>query len=69
MVALGIEPGTSGSVAKNSEHYTTEAVTALERNLKVQFLYHRTIRSKRKYVFFKKLHSDNIIIEIFQTNR
>jgi hypothetical protein len=26
LVALGIEPGTSGSVAKNSDHLTTEAV-------------------------------------------
>jgi hypothetical protein len=26
LMVLGIEPGTSGSVAKNSDHYTTEAV-------------------------------------------
>jgi hypothetical protein len=26
LVAPGIEPGTSGSVARNSDHYTTEAV-------------------------------------------
>jgi hypothetical protein len=29
MVAPGIELGTSGSVARNSDHYTTEAVTEL----------------------------------------
>ena len=28
LVAPGIEPGTSVSVARNSDHYTTEAVTA-----------------------------------------
>jgi hypothetical protein len=27
LVALGIEPETSGSVAKNSDHHTTEVVT------------------------------------------
>jgi hypothetical protein len=26
LVAPGIEPGTSGSAARNSDHYTTEAV-------------------------------------------
>jgi hypothetical protein len=26
LVALGVEPGTSGSVARNSDHYTIEAV-------------------------------------------
>jgi hypothetical protein len=26
LVGPGIEPGTSGSVARNSDHYTTEAV-------------------------------------------
>jgi hypothetical protein len=30
LVAPGIEPGTSGSVARN--HYTTEAVRLMERN-------------------------------------
>jgi hypothetical protein len=34
MVMPGIEPRTSGSVAKNSDHYTTEAV--LERFKKEQ---------------------------------
>jgi hypothetical protein len=33
LVALGIEPGTSGSVARNSVHYTTEAVVT-SRNYK-----------------------------------
>jgi hypothetical protein len=29
LIAPGIEPGTSGSVARNSDHYTTEAVLVL----------------------------------------
>jgi hypothetical protein len=29
LVGPGIEPGTSGSVARNSNHYTTEAVPLL----------------------------------------
>jgi hypothetical protein len=33
LVAAGIEPGTSGSVARNSDHWTTEAVYKLTSNI------------------------------------
>jgi hypothetical protein len=35
LVGLGIEPGTSGSVASNSGHYTTEAVPILDYHFKI----------------------------------
>jgi hypothetical protein len=33
LVALGIEPETSGYIARNSDHWTTEAVYILLRNI------------------------------------
>jgi hypothetical protein len=44
LVAPGIEPGTSGSVAKNSDHYTTEAV---ENFLKIRLQFILLLRIKK----------------------
>jgi hypothetical protein len=37
-IALGIEPGTCGSVARNSDHYTTEVVNRYFTNLLTPWL-------------------------------
>jgi hypothetical protein len=39
MVAPGIEPGTSGTVARNSDHYTTEAVNRVPSEPKTLLTY------------------------------
>jgi hypothetical protein len=39
LVAPGIEAGTSGSVARNSDHKTTEAVTMSQAVIKMKPLY------------------------------
>jgi hypothetical protein len=41
MEVLGIEPGTSGSVARNSDHYTTDAPIGRQKdNVAIKFIKH-----------------------------
>jgi hypothetical protein len=52
LVVQGIELGTTGSVARNSDHYTTEAVHRSEYNIKIDLstrIYTRCPRREAKY--------------------
>jgi hypothetical protein len=50
LVALGIEPGTSGSVAKSCDHWTTVAVSlhhSTDKNRLVRYVTNETARAGR----------------------
>jgi hypothetical protein len=62
MVAPGIEPGISGSVANNSDQYTKEAVPILDDSLNIY-----DIPSIRHNAGLKTILPDNISVPVSRT--
>jgi hypothetical protein len=66
VVASGIKPGTSGSVARNSDHYTTEVVTTSTKHFTFGNPKHKNMYSMARYniihnKFFKIKLTHNLL--------